>query len=155
MAARYRRRNAVCLIERLCESTRAACATSATGRRSCCVASGTVAGTDRPHEQMSDTDGPVVGDGPARVVRDFAHVAIRDGEGSGHAAPLGTCRRPHDPPAGLRFARRPALICGARESTLTRGATITLISRSYLLRATTWLPSWRHADALSGSTTAS
>ena len=30
----------------------------------------------------------------------------------------------------LRFARRPALTGGARESTLTRGATITLISRS-------------------------
>ena len=48
-----------------------------------------VAGTDRPHEQMSDTDGPVVGDGPARVVRDFPHVAIRVSEGSGHASPLG------------------------------------------------------------------
>jgi hypothetical protein len=64
-------------------------------------ARGSVAGTDRPHEQMSDTDGPVVGDGPARVVRDFPHVAIRVGEGSGHAAPLGACRRPHDLPAGL------------------------------------------------------
>src|SRR5512132_2039722 len=50
---------------------------------------------------MSDKDGPVVGDGPARVVRDFPHVAIRVGEGSGHAAPLGTCRRPHDLPASL------------------------------------------------------
>src|SRR5687768_927297 len=50
---------------------------------------------------MSDTDGPVIGDGPARVVRDFPHVAIGVGEGSGHAAPLGACRRPHDLPAGL------------------------------------------------------
>ena len=32
--------------------------------------------------QMSDTDGPVVCDGPARVVRDFPHVAVRVGEGS-------------------------------------------------------------------------
>ena len=60
-----------------------------------------VAGTDRPHEQMSDTDGPVFGDGPARVVRDFPDVAIRVGEGSGHASPLGPCRWPHDLPAGL------------------------------------------------------
>src|SRR5215213_9881926 len=50
---------------------------------------------------MSDADGPVVGDRPARVVRDFPHVAIGVGEGSGHAAPLGACRRPHDLPAGL------------------------------------------------------
>jgi hypothetical protein len=50
---------------------------------------------------MSDTDGSVVGDGPARVVRDFPHIAIRVGEGSRHAAPLGACRRPHDLPAGL------------------------------------------------------
>src|SRR5688500_18152847 len=50
---------------------------------------------------MSDPDGSVVGDGPARVVRDFPHVAIRVGEGSRHAAPLGACRRPHDLPAGL------------------------------------------------------
>jgi hypothetical protein len=32
---------------------------------------------------------------------DFPHVAIGVGEGSGHAAPLGACRRPHDLPAGL------------------------------------------------------
>src|SRR5215212_98961 len=50
---------------------------------------------------MSDTDGPVIGDGPARVVGDFPHVAVGVGEGSGHAAPLGACRLPHDLPAGL------------------------------------------------------
>src|SRR5215216_4315572 len=50
---------------------------------------------------MSDTDGSVLGDGPARVVRDFPHVAIKVGEGSRHAAPLGACRRPHNIPAGL------------------------------------------------------
>ena len=49
---------------------------------------------------MSDTDGPVIGDGPARVVGDFPHVAVGVGEGSGHAAPLGACRLPHDLPAG-------------------------------------------------------
>ena len=48
-----------------------------------------------------DTDGPVIGDDPAWVVRDFPHVAIGVGEGSAHAAPRGACRRPYDLPAGL------------------------------------------------------
>ncbi len=34
-------------------------------------------------------------------MRDFPHVAIGIGEGSGHAAPLGACCRSHDLPAGL------------------------------------------------------
>ena len=50
--------------------------------------------------RMSDTDGPVIGDRPAWVVRDFPNVTIRVGEGPGHASPLGACRRPHDLPAG-------------------------------------------------------
>src|SRR5215217_8134993 len=64
---------------------------------------------------MSDTDGPVIGDGPARVVGDFPHVAIGVGEGSGRAAPLGACRRPHDLPAGLLSLGQyyGDLICGS------------------------------------------
>jgi hypothetical protein len=50
---------------------------------------------------MLDTDGPVIGEDPAWVVRDFPHVAIGVGEGSGHAAQRGACRRPYDLPAGL------------------------------------------------------
>jgi hypothetical protein len=50
---------------------------------------------------MLDTDGPVVGEDPAWVVRDFPHVAVGVGEGSGHAAQRGAGRRPYDLPAGL------------------------------------------------------